>query len=244
MSVNCAAIPDQLLESELFGHVRGAFTGAIKDRQGRFELADGGTIFLDEIAELPLSLQPKLLRVLQSRQFERVGESTPTTVDVRVIAATNRNIDESLKEGTFRDDLFYRLNSVRLKLLPLRERPGDIPLLVQSFIERFSTETPLSVDPQAMAALKAYRWSGNARELENVIRRAIVLSKKGTIQLSDLPDEVRSSLETPSSTLSLEEVEKIHIKKVLQHARDFEEAASLLGIDPATLWRKRKKFGL
>ncbi len=242
--VNCAAIPEQLLESELFGHVKGAFTGATKDRDGRFELADGGTVFLDEIAELSPALQAKLLRVLQSKEYERVGENATRTVDVRVIAATNRNVDEALKEGTFREDLFYRLNAVRIKLPPLRERPEDIPLLLQYFLTKFAKGNDTAVSPETLKLLRAYRWSGNVRELEHVIQRAVVLSKDGTIEPSHLPEEVRSAGDKASHTLSLEDMEKLHIKKVLQNAADLDQAAKTLGIDPATLWRKRKKYGL
>ncbi|MBM4161379.1 MAG: sigma-54-dependent Fis family transcriptional regulator [Ignavibacteria bacterium] len=244
VKVNCAALPEQLLESELFGHVRGAFTGAVKDRQGRFEFADGGTIFLDEVADLSLGIQAKLLRVLQGKEFERLGESEPRRVDVRVIAATNRNLEEAMKEGAFRDDLFYRLNAVRIKLLPLRERLEDLPLLIQHFIKKFGKEAPIQLSPEAMKALRAYRWSGNVRELENVMERAVLLAKNGIIELSHLPEEIRSALERPAGELSLEEMEKLHIKKVLQRAKDYDEAAQILGIDPATLWRKRKKFSL
>jgi NtrC-family two-component system response regulator AlgB len=244
VKVNCAAIPEQLLESELFGHVRGSFTGAVKDRQGRFEIADGGTIFLDEVAEIPPSTQVKLLRVLQSKEFERVGESTPHKVDVRVIAATNRDLDEALKEGTFRQDLFYRLNAIRIKLLPLRERPEDIPVLIQHFIRKFAEGRDYSMLPEAEKVLRAYRWSGNVRELENVIQRAVLLASNGVIGVIHLPDEVKNAGEQPAQSLSLEEVEKTHIKRVLQHAKDYDEAAKILGIDRATLWKKRKKFNL
>ncbi|MGH7496029.1 MAG: sigma-54-dependent transcriptional regulator [bacterium] len=245
VKVNCAAIPENLLESELFGHVKGAFTGALKDRQGRFELADGGTIFLDEIGELPPIIQAKLLRVLQNREFERVGESKTMQVEVRVIAATNKNLDEALKEGTFREDLFYRLNGVRLKLSPLRERLEDIPLLIEHFIKKFAKDTPIEISPDAMKALRAYRWSGNVRELENVIQRAVLLARSGVIEASHLPEEfVSTSSPRSDVALSLEEVEKLHIKRVLQQVKDYQQAAVMLGIDPATLWRKRKKFGL
>ncbi|HPI73468.1 MAG TPA: sigma-54 dependent transcriptional regulator [bacterium] len=242
--INCAALPEELLESELFGHVKGAFTGAVRDRRGRFELADGGTIFLDEIAEVSSSIQAKLLRVIQSKEFELVGESVSRKVDVRIIAATNRNLDEALKEGTFREDLFYRLNAVRLKPTPLRERPEDIPLLVQHFITKLCPGQMLEVAPEAMAALRCYRWNGNVRELENVIERAVILARQGVIELPHLPEEVRSSTDKPTYAFSLEEMEKMHIKKVLQHSKDYDEAARVLGIDPATLWRKRKKYQL
>jgi NtrC-family two-component system response regulator AlgB len=244
VKVNCAAIPEQLLESELFGHVRGAFTGAVKDRQGRFEIADGGTVFLDEIAEIPSATQVKLLRVLQSKEFERVGESTPRKVDVRIIAATNRNLDEALKEGTFREDLFYRLNAVRIKLLPLRERPEDIPILIQHFLKKFGEGRELAVTEGAEKVLRSYRWSGNVRELENVIERAVLLAADMPIDLVHLPEEVRKSGDKGLYSLSLEEVERLHIKRVLQHAKDYDEAATILGIDRATLWKKRKKFSL
>ncbi len=243
VKVNCAALPENLLESELFGHVKGGFTGAVKDRQGRFELADGGTIFLDEIAEISPNIQAKLLRVIQSKEFERVGESETRKVDVRIIAATNRNLDEALKEGSFREDLFYRLNALRIKLPPLRERPEDIPLLMQYFLKKLAKDSAIEISPEAMMALRTYRWSGNVRELENVIERAALLATNGIIEIAHLPEEVRSAVERPAHALSLEEVEKLHIKRVLQHAKDYDEAAQILGIDPATLWRKRKKYG-
>jgi DNA-binding NtrC family response regulator len=242
VKVNCAAIPEQLLESELFGHVRGAFTGALKDRQGRFEMADGGTIFLDEIGELPSSIQSKLLRVLQTKDFERVGENITRKVDVRVISATNRNLDEALKEGSFREDLFYRLNGVRIKLPSLRERPEDVPLLIHHFLEKNSTDRDIKISPEADRALKAYRWSGNVRELENVIERAALLTATGVIELAHLPEEICNA--SASSALSLEEAEKVQIKKVLQIAKDYDEAARILGVDRKTLLNKRKKFGL
>lgn len=242
IKVNCAAIPEQLLESELFGHVRGAFTGALKDRQGRFETADGGTIFLDEIGELSSSIQSKLLRVLQTKDFERVGENITRKVDVRVISATNRNLDEALKEGNFREDLFYRLNGVRIKLPPLRERPEDVPFLIHHFLKEYSKDKSIEIAQDADKALKAYRWSGNVRELENVIERAALLSVNGIIEMNHLPEEIRSASEPQA--LSLEETEKVQIKKVLQIAKDYDEAARILGVDRKTLLNKRKKFGL
>lgn len=244
VKVNCAAIPENLLESELFGHVKGAFTGALKDRQGRFELAHTGTIFLDEIGELPPMIQAKLLRVLHNKEYERVGESHTRQVEVRVVSATNKNLDEALKEGTFREDLFYRLNGVRLKLLPLRDRPEDIPLLLEHFINKFSKETPLEISPEALKILRAYRWNGNVRELENVMQRAILVARNGVVEQAHLPEEFLAATQRADHTLTLEELEKLHITRVLQQAQDYQKAAEILGIDPATLWRKRKKYGL
>lgn len=240
--VNCAALAEQLLDSELFGHVKGSFTGATKDRQGRFEAADGGSIFLDEIGEVPQQTQVKLLRFLQSKEYERVGETSTHKVDVRVIAATNKNLEDAAKAGTFREDLFYRLNAVTLKLPPLRERMEDIPLLVTHFLRKFGSGSELS--QEAFTALKKYSWKGNVRELENVIERAVLLAHGGEIQLQHLPEQFQQLGTSFSNVLSLEEMERQHILKVLRIANDLEEAASILNIDPATLWRKRKKFQL
>jgi NtrC-family two-component system response regulator AlgB len=241
--VNCAALHEELLESELFGHVKGAFTGAVRDRQGRFEAADGGTLFLDEIAEISPSIQVKLLRVIQSKEFERVGDNAMKRVDVRIIAATNRDLKAALAEGLFREDLFYRLNAVHIKALPLRERPEDIQLLVGHFIRKFSPRNPVRVDPEAMKTLRLNAWHGNVRELENVMERAVLLAKNGVIQPGHLPEEVTAG-SSEKKPLSLEELEKQHIRKVLKQTRDFEEAAAILGIDRTTLWRKREKYGL
>lgn len=242
VTVNCAALAEQLLESELFGHVKGAFTGATKDRQGRFEAADSGTIFLDEVGEVQSQIQVKLLRFLQSKEFERVGETHSRKVDVRVIAATNKNLEEAVEVGAFREDLFYRLNAVTLKLPALRERMEDIPLLVTHFLRKFGSRGELS--REAFTALKHYSWKGNVRELENVVERAVLLARGGEIQLQHLPEQLRQLSGASSAPMSLEEMERQHILKVLRIAKDLEEAASLLNIDPATLWRKRKKFQL
>ncbi len=241
VTVNCSALAETLLESELFGHVKGAFTGAVRERQGRFDAADGGTIFLDEIGEITVQTQVKLLRFLQSKEFERVGESVTRKVDVRVVAATNRDIEAAVREGAFREDLFYRINAVRLKIPPLRERVEDIPLLAQHFLERRTKRGRLT--PPALRALSVYTWKGNVRELENVIERAVILSREEDIQLQHLPEEFESLVEN-KSLLSLEQVERQQIIKVLRLASDLDEAARVLGIDPATLWRKRKKYGL
>ena len=244
MKVNCAALAEGLLESELFGHAKGAFTGATKDREGRFEAADGGTVLLDEVGELPQATQVKLLRFLQHREFERVGENLTRKVDVRVIAATNRRLSETLQEGNFREDLYYRLNAVRIVLPPLRERPEDMLLLVHHFLKKFSPETDLHLSSDALKLLTLYRWPGNVRELENVVERAVLLSKNGTIEPVHFPPELLQFDQNKSGLLSLDELERQHIKRVLQVAGDLDEAARMLEIDPATLWRKRKKYGL
>jgi len=242
VTVNCTALAETLLESELFGHVKGAFTGAVRDREGRFEAADGGTVFLDEIGEIPSPTQVKLLRFLQHKEFERVGESVTSKVDVRVIAATNRDLQAAVNAGAFREDLFYRLNAVRIKLPPLRERQEDIPLLAQHFLNKLGGTQDIT--PPVMEALQAYTWKGNVRELENVIERALILAHGEAIQLYHLPEEFQTLSEPAKRPMSLEEVEQQHIIKVLRVARDLDEAASMLGIDPATLWRKRKKYNL
>ena len=192
IAVNCAALPETLLESELFGHEKGAFTSAIGQRRGRFEMADGGTIFLDEIGDVPATMQAKLLRVLQERSFERVGGSEPIQVDVRVIAATNRSLQQLVKDGVFREDLFYRLNVVKINLPPLRDRPEDIPLLVTHFIMKYARpgEPPKQIAPAAMEVLIKHSWPGNIRELENAIERGCVTSRDPVIQVENLPPEL------------------------------------------------------
>lgn len=242
ITVNCSALAENLLESELFGHVKGAFTGAVRDRQGRFEAADGGTVFLDEIGEIPPPTQVKLLRFLQHKEFERVGETATSKVDVRVIAATNRDLQAAVGNGQFREDLYYRLNAVKVKLPPLRERQEDIPLLAQHFLTKLGGNT--EVAPQVMQALSAYGWKGNVRELENVMERAVILARGEAIQLYHLPEEFQALATPATRPLSLEEVEQQHIIRVLRLAKDLDEAATILGIDPATLYRKRKKYGL
>ena len=251
VKVNCAAIPENLLESELFGHIQGAFTGALKDRVGRFEAASGGTIFLDEVGELPLSLQSKLLRVLQSREYERLGESITRTVDVRVVAATNRDLAQEIQLGNFREDLFYRLNSVRLKIPPLRERKKDIPILVAHFLQKYGSQksATLTLSSDAMDALMKHEWKGNIRELENAISRAVFLAVGSEIRVDDLPDELRllakhSYANEQEHGQTLENIEREHIARVLAEAKNYEEAAKILDIDTATLWRKRKKYNL
>ncbi|MGB5874352.1 MAG: sigma-54 dependent transcriptional regulator [Bacteroidota bacterium] len=242
VTVNCSALAETLLESELFGHVKGSFTGAVKDRQGRFDAADGGTVFLDEVGEIPQPTQVKLLRFLQSKELERVGESTTRKVDVRVIAATNRDLEEAVQSGVFREDLYYRLNAVKLRLPPLRDRTEDIPLLMQHFLLRHRGGHEVS--PEVLEALTGYPWKGNVRELENVMERAVILARGDSIHLQHLPEEFHSMGEGSRRPLSLREVEQQHIIKVLRVSNDLEEAARTLGIAPTTLWRKRKKYSL
>lgn len=244
VKVSCAALAESLLESELFGHAKGAFTGALKDREGRFESADGGTIFLDEISEIPQNIQVKLLRFLQHREFERVGENVTRKVDVRVIAATNRQLSSLIGSGSFREDLYYRLNTVLIVLPPLRDRPEDILLLVHHFLKKFSKERVVDLSPEALKILTAYRWPGNIRELEHVVERAVLLAREGDISPHHLPAELQNDRNGSSGLLSLEEIERQHIARVLRVAKDLEEASRVLAIDPATLWRKRKKYGL
>ena len=196
MPLNCAAIPRDLLESELFGHEKGAFTGAINARMGRFELAQGGTLFLDEVGELDPSLQVKLLRVLQEREFERVGGVKTIKVDVRILAASNRDLEKATKDGTFREDLFYRLNVIPLHLPPLRSRADDIPLLTAHFIQEFSRKRkrdPFAIAPEAMECLMRYPWPGNVRELENLVERLSILVSGPVVRLPDLPEKLRQS---------------------------------------------------
>jgi DNA-binding NtrC family response regulator len=242
--VNCAALPENLLESELFGHTKGSFTGAYKDREGRFQVANGGTIFLDEIAEVPKSVQVKLLRFLQEREFEKVGDSKTIKVDVRVIAATNINLDDALRNGKFREDLFFRLNPVRLKLSPLSERIDDIPVLLNHFLKKFSHEKEIEIDPDTLKIFKNYSWPGNIRELENVVERAVIISQGRKIEKHHLPEELQNIEIKERTFKSLEEIEREHISMVLKETSDFEEAAKILGIDTTTLWRKRKKYNL
>jgi DNA-binding NtrC family response regulator len=191
--VNCGAIPSELLEAELFGHMKGAFTGAIQNRQGRFELAHGGTIFLDEVGDIPLHLQVKLLKVLQTRQFEPVGSSRTIEVDVRIIAATNRDLEEAIQKREFREDLYYRLNVIPLRIPSLRERKSDIPILIKHFVQQFNQLTSHAVEApsgQIMDALMAYDWPGNVRELENLMERLVILKGQGPVDLGDLPHRI------------------------------------------------------
>jgi len=255
--VNCGAIPEALLESELFGHAKGAFTGATHTRAGRFQLADGGTLFLDEIGDMPLPFQVKLLRVLQDKQFEVLGESSSRSVDVRVIAATHRDLKQAIAGGRFREDLYYRLNVVELPMPALRDRKGDLPLLIEHFIAAANARHGRHVagaSPEAMAALTACPWPGNVRQLANVIERMVIFRKTGTLELADLPAEVRSGGgseaavpgELPPDGVNLkallESVEDSLIAQALQRTGGNRKAAAdLLGLNRTTLVEKLKK---
>jgi NtrC-family two-component system response regulator AlgB len=249
--VNCTTLSEELLESELFGHVRGAFTGAIKDKPGRLEAADGGTVFLDEIADLSASLQTKFLRFVQEQSFERVGGDRTIHVDVRIIAASNRDLRSETAARRFREDLFYRLNVITLSVPPLRERQEDVVPLAQWMLAAASVRNgraPMRLAPEAITALKNYNWPGNVRELRNALERAAVLCRSDVITPDDLPDSVFR--EAPdrgpaaaAHAASLEKVEREHIMRVLAQSATLDEAAATLGINVTTLWRKRKRYG-
>jgi transcriptional regulator with GAF, ATPase, and Fis domain len=252
--VNCGALPPSLIESELFGRDRGAFTGAHTSQPGRFELADGGTIFLDEIGELPLELQPKLLRVLQEGQFERLGSTRTAHVDVRIVAATNRNLIDDVNSGKFRQDLFYRLNVFPITLPALRERLEDLPVLLRHFCDKAGREMGRPIDrvtPGTLEALRLYDWPGNIREFENVIQQAVILSRDGVLDLSNFRGEAaRRSLSTPfiDEPQTLVDVQRAHILRMLHHTQWRIEgplgAAKVLGLCASTLRTRMRKLGI
>jgi two-component system response regulator PilR (NtrC family)/two-component system response regulator HydG len=268
VTVNCGALPEALLESELFGHEKGAFTGADRAKDGLFQVADGGTLFLDEIAELSLTLQPKLLRALEQSEIRRVGSTQPRTVNVRLVAATNRDLEQEVKLGRFRDDLFWRLNVLTIHVPPLRERPGDISILAEHFLERAAEEgripartlggedsptahsPPRSITLEAMALLAAYPWPGNVRELRNAIHRAATLAPGDRIGPEDLPERVQQAgqaiayvASASRRQLTLRELERLYIIEVLrQAAGNKSRAAELLGLDRKTLYRKLEEY--
>ncbi len=249
VKVNCSALPETLLESELFGHEKGAFSDAVKMRIGRFELANKGTIFLDDIDDLSPAVQVKLLRVLQEREFERVGSSETLKADVRVISATKTDLKKKILEGTFREDLYYRLNVVLVKLPALRERPSDIPLLVNHFLAYYNknTKKAVKISPEAMLLLIKYAWPGNVRELENLIESMVCLSEKETITPDLLPEHFRKkdAWKAVSLKKALRETEKEHIIRALEHSAGVKKkAAEILGITPKTLWEKIKDFDI
>ncbi|CAM2926554.1 sigma-54-dependent transcriptional regulator [Rariglobus hedericola] len=250
VTVNCPSLSKELLESELFGHVKGSFTGAVADTIGKVAAADGGTLFLDEIGEMPLEIQPKLLRLLQEREYERVGESRTRRANVRVIAATNRNLAEEVKAGRFREDLFYRLNVITLTMSGLRDRPADFSRLATSYLDFFSKRIGKKLNgfsPEVDDAFSRYAWPGNLRELRNVIERAVILANGDRLGLEDMPEEFATpedSRVTVGGRVTLEELETEHLRRVLGTTKTLDDAAKILGIDPATLYRKRQKLGM
>ncbi|HDL90010.1 MAG TPA: PAS domain-containing protein [Thermodesulforhabdus norvegica] len=255
IAVNCGALPDTLLESELFGYKAGAFTGAVKDKPGRIALAEGGTLFLDEIGEVSPALQVRLLRVLQDRTYEPLGSTKTLKADIRVICATNRDLRQMVKEGLFREDLYYRINVVRIELPPLRNRKEDIPLLVEQFIHRFNQiqkKNIRDITPEALSLLMAYDWPGNVRELENVIERAFVLCRDEQIGIEHLPEEITAGSlghKLGKEVKDIKRAREIFEARVIEEAlrrNNYNRAATAreLGIDKATLYRKMKKLGI
>ncbi|MEK1905834.1 MAG: sigma-54-dependent response regulator transcription factor AlgB [Pseudomonas sp.] len=249
VTINCPSLTAELMESELFGHARGSFTGASENTLGRVNQADGGTLFLDEIGDFPLTLQPKLLRFIQEKEYERVGDPVTRRADVRILAATNLNLDEMVRAGKFREDLLYRLNVITLKLPPLRERQDDILTLAERFLARFVCDyarPARSFSEEALSALLDYRWPGNIRELRNVIERASIVCPQETVEVAHLGlgAEPASNVARIGGSLSLEDVEKAHIAAVLASSPTLDLAAKTLGIDASTLYRKRKQYNL
>ena len=247
--VSCPSLLPELLESELFGHVKGAFTGAVRDNPGRISTCEGGTLLLDEIGDLPAALQPKLLRFLQDREYERVGDVATRKADVRIIASTNRDLDRAVKGGQFREDLFYRLNVIQVNIPPLRERPEDVTILAErllAFFGRAGHHLFLGFTLEALQALKQYHWPGNLRELRNVVERAAILCQTDKVGIECLPENLLPSDlgARPGDRVSLEKIEEEHIRRVLATTTSLQEAADILGIDQATLWRRRRKYGI
>ncbi len=245
-TVSCPSLSPELLESELFGHVRGAFTGAMRDHAGRIAAAEGGTLFLDEIGDLPLALQPKLLRFLQEREYERVGDTHTRRADVRIIAATNVDLEVAAKEGRFRQDLFYRLNVIQIAMPPLRDRPEDIVPQAERILMAIAGKRIKGFSQEAIALLRDHAWPGNLRELRNAVERAAILSSGEMIEADVLPIHPRNEIRAPNvgDRVTLDELEERHIRAVLRSSKTLEEAAEVLGIDTATLWRRRKHYNI
>jgi NtrC-family two-component system response regulator AlgB len=250
ITINCPSLSRELLESELFGHTRGSFTGAVKDTWGKVAAAEGGTLFLDEIGEVPLEIQPKLLRLLQDREYERLGETRTRSADVRVIAATNRDLAREVAEGRFREDLYYRLKVITVTMPALVDRPGDLRPLAENYLKFFAAakgQPGLRLSAEAMEAISAYPWPGNLRELRNVIERSVILTAGDVITPADFPDEFQREEETairPGHFVTIHQLEEEHIRRIVAKAESLERAAAILGIDTATLYRKRKRMGM
>jgi NtrC-family two-component system response regulator AlgB len=247
--VSCPSLSAELLESELFGHAKGAFTTAIRDNPGRIAMCEGGTLFLDEIGDLPISIQPKLLRFLQDREYERVGEQQTRRADIRLITATNVDLDKAVKQGKFREDLLYRLNVITIEIPPLRNRVDDIVPMAERmllFFTRAHTRKILGFSDDAKAALRRYNWPGNVRELRNVIERCAILETREWIGPELLPGGMSAAAPdpVPGAMITLDKLEELHIRRILAGTKTLDEAAEVLGIDAATLWRRRKKYGI
>jgi len=249
MIVSCPAVPGELLESELFGHSKGAFTGAAKENPGRIAACEGGTLFLDEIGDMALPIQAKLLRFIQDKEYERLGETLSRKANVRVITATNVNLEQRVAEGLFREDLFYRINVISINVLPLRQRREDILDIAEDFLAYFcmtNHRPKLAFSTSAKQAILNHSWPGNVRELRNTIERAVILGGGSEIGPADLPESVAPSAHLPGlgDDISLAQLEEMHIRKILAKGTSIQSAAEILGIDPATLWRKRKTYGI
>ncbi len=257
VTVSCPSLSKELLESELFGHVKGSFTGAIKDHWGKVKAADGGTLFLDEIGDLPMEIQPKLLRLLQEREYERLGENVTRPANLRVIAATNRDLKKRVADGLFREDLYFRLNVIVVEMPPLRARENDLVRFAEHYEKFFSEQCGRKLDglsAEAVACVRAYPWPGNLRELRNAVERAVIMARGEKLAPADFPTELRgqntatdSGGENPlqvGSLTSLEKLEEAHLRKILKRTPSLSEAAEILGIDQATLYRKRRKLGI
>ena len=256
VTVSCPSLTKELLESTLFGHVRGSFTGALRDHWGKVKAADGGTLFLDEIGDLPLEIQPKLLRLLQEREYERVGETVTRHAEVRIVAATNRDLQKRVAEGAFREDLFYRLNVITVQMPPLRERPRDVLRFAEHYLKHCADLCGRKVKgftPAAEELLRRYPWPGNLRELHNTVERAVILTASDRLDVADLPADLREHVVAPAgpagtkelrvgSMVSLDHLEEQHIRRVIENCANLNDAANVLGIDLATLYRKRKKM--
>jgi two-component system, NtrC family, response regulator AlgB len=247
--ISCPTLNQELLESELFGHMKGSFTGAFRDYLGKVAACEGGTMFLDEIGDLPLPIQPKLLRFIQDREYERVGDQQARWADVRIIAATNIDLEKRVKEGSFREDLYYRLNVIQIDIPPLSERPDDVEYLANNMLVFFGGQNHKifkGFNEDAMSALRYYTWPGNIRELRNVVERAAILCASETVGIEHLPNSIipRTVPVQLGSPVSLKMIEENHIRRIISTARSLQEAADILGIDQATLWRKRKDYGI
>jgi two-component system, NtrC family, response regulator AlgB len=246
VTVSCPSLSRDLLESELFGHVKGAFTGALAETLGKVTVAEGGTLFLDEIGDLPPEIQAKLLRLLQEKEYERVGDTRSRRADVRIISATNKDLGPAVAAGRFREDLYYRLNVISIHIPPLRDRSVDVPRIAEKQLQFFSKRSgkpDLTFAPEAMQAMRSYWWPGNLRELRNVIERAVILAETNRIEAGDLGDIAQAATEFRlGGRVSLEEIENQHIRKVLANSRTIDEAAHILQIDPATLYRRKKRL--